>query len=309
MSNTNVDTFRASGPAAPTPGSDRTKAPKQRMKAGGFHGWFKWHYVVLVIALIISAFPFYWMLVGATNTNAAIRSMPPTMLPGSQFADNVTIVFERMNFWRAFTNSVMVSVIVTVSTVFFSTLAGFAFAKMRFKGRNALMTFVVLTITIPLNQLGLIPLFMLMARFGWVGSLRAIIVPALVSAFGVFWMRQVCVASVHDELLEAGRVDGCSMFGLFRHVVVPSVRSGAAVLGLFTFLFIWNDFLWPLVVLRSVPQNHTLQVALRALNDAYYTEYTVLLTGVVLATLPLVIVFFVFSKQMIAGVMEGAVKG
>jgi cellobiose transport system permease protein len=306
---TNVDATRAQGPAAPTPGNRRTGAPRQRMKAGGFHGWFKWHYVVLVIALLISAFPFYWMFVGATNTNAAIRSMPPALAPGGNFGQNASVVFERMNFWQAFTNSVIVSSTITISTLFFCTLAGFAFAKMTFKGRNALMTFVVLTITIPLQQLGLIPLFMLMARFGWVGELRAIIVPGLVSAFGVFWMRQVCVASVHDELLEAGRVDGCSMFRLFRHVVVPSVRSGAAVLGLFTFLFVWNDFLWPLVVLRSVPANHTLQVALRALNDAYYTEYTVVITGVLLSTLPLILVFFLFSRQMIAGVMEGAVKG
>lgn len=306
---TNVDAVQAQTPAAPTPGDRRDEpsgfTPNQRR----FRWMNNWHYVVLVIAVIISIFPFYWIFVVASNTSAVTSQVPPRVIPGPNFIENATEAMSRVPFVRALVNSFVVATVTTVSSVFFGTLAGFAFAKMRFRGRNVLMTFVIATMLIPLQQLGLIPLYMLMDRFGWVGSLRAVIVPALVTGFAVFWMRQVVATSVHDELLEAGRVDGCSMFGLFRHVVIPSVRSGAAVLGMFVFLFAWNDFLWPLVVLGGDQSSHTIQIALRQMNQTYYAEHSMVLAGTFMSLIPLLIVFIVFSRQMIAGVMEGAVKG
>ncbi len=308
---TNVDAVQAQTPAAPTPGSDPDGKPATGFRANKrkFAWVDNWHYVVLVIAVAVSIFPFYWIFVVASNTSAVTSQVPPRIVPGPNFIVNATEAISRVPFVSALVNSFVVATVTTISSVFFGTLAGFAFAKMRFPGRNVLMTFVIATMLIPLQQLGLIPLYMLMDRFGWVGSLRAVIVPAMVTGFGVFWMRQVIATSVHDELLEAGRVDGCTMFGLFRHVVIPSVRSGAAVLGMFTFLFAWNDFLWPLVVLGGNQSSHTIQLALRQMNQTYYAEHSMVLAGTFMSLIPLLIVFVVFSRQMIAGLTEGAVKG
>jgi cellobiose transport system permease protein len=305
---TNVDVVRAGSAAGPTPGSER-KSPAPEPRRSRLRWLNNWHYLVLIIALFISIFPFYWMFVVGSNTNADVAQVPPRMIPGPNFVENATNAMNAVPFMRALLNTFVVAGTVTVSAVFFGTLAGFAFAKMRFRGNKTLMAFVIATMMIPLQQLGLIQLYMLMDRFGWVGQLRAVIVPALVTGFAVFWMRQVIATSVHDELLEAGRVDGCSTFGLFRHVVIPSVRSGAAVLGMFTFLFMWNDFLWPLVVLGGNQSNHTIQIALRNMNQTYYADYALVLAGTFMSLLPLIIVFVIFARQMIAGVMEGAVKG
>lgn len=264
-------------------------------------------YGLMTVLVTVSIFPFYWMFVVASNDNAVMSQIPPRVVPGSNFPTNVSNALESVNLFGAMLNSLIVAGTITVSVVFFSTLAGFAFAKLRFRGREPLMLAIIGTMIIP-QQLGLVPLYMLMARFGWVNSLAAVIVPSLVTAFGVFWMRQVVASSVPDELLQAGRVDGCSTFGLFRHVVVPAVKTGAAVLGLFTFLAAWNEFLWPLVVLQD-PDVHTIQIALRALSDVYYTDYAMVMAGTLLSVIPLIVAFALLSRQMIAGVMEGAFKG
>ena len=202
-------------------------------------------------------------------------------------------------------NSLLVSSIITVSVLTFSALAGFAFAKLRFRGQGGLMVFVVATLAVP-TQLGIIPLFLLMRTFGWTGHLGAVVVPTLVTAFGVFFMRQYLVSVVPDELVEAARMDGASTFGTFLHVGLPAARPALAVLGLFTFMTAWTDYLWPLLV---VPQNPTLQVALSQLQSARYVDYPVVLTGAVLATLPLLVLFVAAGKQLISGIMTGAVKG
>jgi cellobiose transport system permease protein len=265
-------------------------------------------YSFLGLALLVSVFPFYWMFVVASNSNAVMSQFPPRVIPGPNFLENARLAIEGVPFVSALMNSFVVAAAITVSVLFFSTMAGFAFAKMRFRGRTGMFTFVLGTMLVP-QQLGLIPLFILMGYFGWVGQLRAVIVPSLVTAFGVFWMRQVVAGSVPDELLEAARMDGCSIFGMVRHVVWPSVAPGAAVLGLYTFLFAWNDFLWPLVVLGNNPSNHTIQIALRTLSDTYYVNYSMVMAGTLLSVVPLIVTFVLFSRQMVAGAMEGAVKG
>ena len=194
---------------------------------------------------------------------------------------------------------------ITASVVGFSALAGFAFAKLRFRGRDGLMIFVVATLAVP-TQLGIIPLFMMMRTFGWTGHLGAVIVPTLVTAFGVFFMRQYLVDVIPDELIEAARMDGASTFGTFVHVGLPAARPAMAVLGLFTFMTAWTDYLWPLLV---APQNPTLQVALSQLQSARYVDYPVVLAGAVLATLPLLVLFVAAGRQLISGIMTGAVKG
>ncbi len=164
--------------------------------------------------------------------------------------ENVRAVFDNdaANFTKALVNSAIVAGTVSLSVLVFSSLAGFAFAKLRFRGSNVLLLLVVASMSIPV-QLGVIPLYILMGKLGWNGDLKAVIVPFLVSAFGVFFMRQAIMEAVPDELLEAGRIDGCGLLRLWARVVVPAVRPAAAVLGLFTFMMTWNDFLWPLVTL------------------------------------------------------------
>ncbi|MDQ0253237.1 cellobiose transport system permease protein [Evansella vedderi] len=263
-------------------------------------------YIFLTISALLSIFPFYWMFVIGSNTTTAVNRFPPAVVPGGNFGANAALVFERIDFFGAILNSIIISTAVTASVLFFCSLAGFAFSKLHFKGRDALFIFLLATMMIP-PQLGLIPNFMIISALGWLDDLRAVIVPAMVTAFGVFWMRQYMSTAVPYELIEAARIDGCSNFRTYWNIALPAVRPGLATLGIFTFMGTWNDFLWPLIVLkdRSV---HTIQIALRTLNDVYFTDYSMVLAGTFMATIPILIVFLIFNKQFIAGITDGAVK-
>ncbi|HYN97228.1 MAG TPA: carbohydrate ABC transporter permease [Pilimelia sp.] len=264
--------------------------------------------VTLIFATVLSFFPLYWMIVVATRTNDAIGDVPPPVLPGGKFVENADRVLSNTDaaFFTGLRNSLIVATVVTVSTVFFSSMAGFAFAKLRFRGKNAMLLFILATMMVPV-QLGLIPLYMLMVDFEWANRLPSVIVPFLVSAWGVFMMRQYASQAVPDELIEAARVDGCSTFRIYWSVVLPALRPAAAVLGLFIFMQTWNDFLWPLMVLQD-PGNPTVQISLKLLNGQYYSDFSQIFAGTTIATLPLFIVFVLFGKQIISGIMEGAVK-
>jgi cellobiose transport system permease protein len=264
-------------------------------------------YVVLALGAALSVFPLYFMFVVATRSNDAIGGLPPVLTPGGQLADNVQRLLDNADahFLRGLLNSVLVSGSVTFAVVLFSSLAGFAFAKLRFRGRNALLLVIVATMAIPV-QLGLIPLYILMVKLGWTGELKAVIVPFLVSGFGVFMMRQYAASAVSDELIEAARVDGCSTLRIYWNVVLPAVRPAAAVLGLFTFMQTWNDFLWPYSVLNQ--DQPTVQLSLATLSSGYYSDFSQIFAGTALATLPLLLVFVLFGRQIIGGIMEGALK-
>ncbi len=205
-------------------------------------------------------------------------------------------------------NSAIVAGTIAISQTLLCALAGFAFAKLTFRGRRVLFVVLVATMMVP-TQLGVVPQFMLVKVLGWNSNLLAVIVPGLVTAFGVFWMRQHIGAAVPDEVIQAARVDGASNWRVFRSVVFPMIRPAAAVLGLFAFLAAWNDFFWPLIVLQK-PDSWTAQVALRQVqNQAYITDYGVEMTATVIATLPLLILALVLGRQLVHGIMEGAVKG
>ncbi|HKE52916.1 MAG TPA: carbohydrate ABC transporter permease [Actinomycetes bacterium] len=278
-----------------------SRAPRRRRRGPG---WLV--YALLTAFLVGSAFPLYWQaIVGSHDTTAVFDSTPP-LLPGGNFFSNAARVFDEVEFWKALVNSLIVASVITVSVVFFSTLAGFAFAKLRFRGRDALYLFVIATMAVP-TQLGIIPLFILMSEYGWTGKLPAVIVPGMVTALGVFWMRQYLVQALPTELIEAARADGCNMIRVFWHVVLPAARPAAAVLAVFTFVMAWNDFLWPLIVLG--PQNPTVQVAIDQLQSSFDTDFALVMTGTTLGTLPLLIVFVIFGRQIVAGIMQGAVKG
>jgi cellobiose transport system permease protein len=286
----------------------RTRLPRgRRTKPMGIDGRPGFLVYGLLTALLLgSAYPLWWSFVMGSHGNEARGETWPPLLPGGRFWINVGEVLDSVPFWLALGNSLIISSIITVSVVFFSTLAGYAFGKLRFRGNSVLMVVVVATMAIP-TQLGIIPLFIMMRQWGWTGEIGAVIVPTLVTAFGVFFMRQYLVDVIPDELIEAARMDGASMIGTFWHVALPAARPAMAILGLFTFMSAWTDFLWPLLVLNST--NPTLQTALSQLQSARYVDFSVVLTGAILSTLPLLVLFVLAGKQLISGIMQGAVKG
>nr|WP_133741502.1 carbohydrate ABC transporter permease [Actinorugispora endophytica] len=265
-------------------------------------------YIGLTITVLLSVFPLWWMFVVASRDSAAASARPPQFLPGGNFPANLERLFANTtaNFTLGLTNSAISATVLAVSVVLFSSMAGFALAKLRFKGRNVAAVGVVVTMAVPV-QMGIIPLLMLMGWFGWRGEIISIIVPFMVSGFGVFMMRQYCIQAIPDELLEAARMDGCSTFRVYWSVVLPALRPAMIVLGLLTFMTQWNEFTWALAVLT--PSNPTVQLAINQLNQsAYSRDFALMFTGSVVATLPLLILFFVLGRQLIGRIMEGAIK-
>ena len=266
-------------------------------------------YLALATITFLSIFPFYWMFVVSSNTNAEISKSPPSLIPGGRFlivAEKVMSA-EGVYFNSALINTFIVGISIAVAQVVFSAIAGFAFAKLNFRGRKFFILFIVGTMMLP-SQLGIIPLFMLVKNLQMIDTLYALIVPALVTAFGVFWMRQIIDAQVPNELLEAASIDGASVPRIFFGVVLPIIRQSSFVLGLFAFLAAWNDYLWPTIVLQN-PRNFTLQVALTQLKPMYGLDYALQMGGAFLATAPLLILFIFVGRKLVSGVMDGAVKG
>jgi cellobiose transport system permease protein len=282
----------------------RRKANAAATNKPGFFG-----YAFLVIVILLALFPLYWSLLIGSGDSTTINKQDIDWLPGGNFLKNAAAVVNNpsVGFWRALTNSIIVSTVVSFSVVLFSTLAGYAFAKLKFKGSRWMLLFIIATMAVP-TQLGIVPLFIAMSQ--WLhlsGSLLAVILPALVTAFGVFWMTQYLTQALPDELIEAARVDGASMIRTFWHVGLPAARPAAAMLALFTFVATWTNFFWPFIILDS--NNPTLPVALSLLQSNYFVDYSIVLAGVLLSTIPLLILFAVAGRQLVSGIMQGAIKG
>jgi|SRR5690625_244127 len=263
-------------------------------------------YFVLAIASFLSIFPLYWMFVMATNHNSVINKVPPAFFPGKELVTNFTNVLNTIDFFGALWNSLIVSTVITIGVLFLCSLAGFAFAKFHFKGKNILFLMVLVTMTIP-PQLGLIPQYIIITKLDWLNDLRAIIVPGLIDAFGIFWMRQYISSNVPDELVDAAKIDGCSHFRVYWNIAVPVIIPAFATLAIIKFMYVWNDFLWPLVVLRD-QSSHTIQIALRGLIDNYVRDNGMILSGTFWATVPLIIVFLLLNRLFIQSITEGAIK-
>ncbi|OZB90367.1 carbohydrate ABC transporter permease [Paenibacillus sp. XY044] len=264
-------------------------------------------YILLVIGALVSIFPFYWMFVIATNDRGAVFHIPPMLSIGGEFLNNFQRVLERTDFFRALLNSLFVSSMVTVSVVFFCTLAGYAFAKYDFPLKNALFYFVIATLFVP-TQLSVLPTYIIMAKLHWIDTYKALIVPAMVNAFGIFWMRQYISTAVHSELIESGRIDGGGHFRIFWSIAIPVITPAMATLGILNFMNVWNDFFWPLVVLKN-SEHFTIQIALQQLfSNRDGLDYGMVMSATFTATLPLLIVFLLFSRWVIAGLTSGAIK-
>ena len=263
-------------------------------------------YIGLTVVSLASLFPFYWMFVMATNSNEMINRTPPIMVPGDRLVDNFQNVLNSIPFFQTMLNSLIAATSITLGVLLLTSIAGFAFAKLDFPGRNILFFFILGTMMIP-PQLGLIPTYFIITELGWLSDLRAVIVPGLMNAFGIFWMRQYVASAVPDEIIEAARIDGCSNFRIYWNIVVPVILPAFATLGIIVFMFVWGDYLWPLVVLQD-QSSQTIQVALRSLMDDRSRDYGMILSGTFWATVPLVVVFLFFNKLFIRSIADGAVK-
>ncbi|MFI9603703.1 carbohydrate ABC transporter permease [Streptomyces sp. NPDC004069] len=293
-------------PETPTTGPRRTRLPKAARAGGQLHAG-PVAYVILALFTIGSLFPLVWTAIAASRDNNRLAQTPPPFWFGSNLMHNLQVAWTDANLGKALVNTTIVAGVSAATVVFLSTIAGFAFAKLRFKGRGALMLIVVGTMMVP-PQLSVIPLYMMVAKLNWTDQLQAVIFPSLVSAFGVFFIRQYLLQALPDEIIEAARVDGASSWRVVWHVVFPAARPAMAVLGMLIFVQTWNDFLWPFLVLTQTG-NPTVQVALAGLGRGYNPDQSLIMAGALLGTLPLLLVFAIFGKQIVGGIMQGAVKG
>ncbi|MFI1165250.1 carbohydrate ABC transporter permease [Streptomyces sp. NPDC020801] len=290
-----------------TPAAEPRRRRSRAARAGGQLYAGPIAYVILALFTLGSLFPLVWTAIAASRDNNRLAQTPPPFWFGSNLMHNLQVAWSDANLGKAFWNTTIVAGISAATIVLLSTIAGFAFAKLRFKGRGALMLIVIGTMMVP-PQLSIIPLYMVVARLDWTDQLQAVILPSLVSAFGVFFMRQYLLQSLPDEIIEAARVDGASSWRVVWHVVFPAARPAMAVLGMLMFVQTWNDFLWPFLVLTQTG-NPTVQVAIAGLGRGYTPDQSLIMAGALLGTLPLLLVFAVFGKQIVGGIMQGAVKG
>lgn len=286
--------------------STRSTRPRKRGAGRQLHGG-KVTYAVLILFTIGSLFPLVWTAIAASRNNTRLAETPPPFWFGGNLFKNLEIAWTDANMGTALLNTLVVAGTITVGTVLFSTLAGFAFAKLRFRFRGFLLLLVIGTMMVP-PQLSVVPLFMVVAKLGWTDQLQSVVLPTLVSAFGVFFMRQYLKEALPTELIEAARVDGASSWRVIWHVVFPAARPAMAVLAMLTFVMAWNDFFWPIIALTQ-EGSPTVQVALAGLGRGNIPDQSVIMAGALLGTLPLLIAFVLFGKQIVGGIMQGAVKG
>ncbi len=292
------------------PAPDETSARQRRTKAkraGGHMHAGPIAYIILALFTIGSLFPLVWTAIAASRDSNRLAQTPPPFWFGGGLFDKLEIAWENANMGEAMVNTTLVAGTSAITIVVMSTIAGFAFAKLRFRGRGALLLIVIGTMMVP-PQLMIIPLYMVVAELGWTDQLQAVILPSLVNAFGVFFMRQYLVQALPDEIIEAARVDGASSWRVVWHVVFPAARPAMAVLGMLMFVQTWNDFLWPFLVLTQTG-SPTVQVAVAGLGRGFTPDQSLIMAGALLGTLPLLIVFAIFGKQIVGGIMQGAVKG
>ncbi|CAM3851708.1 carbohydrate ABC transporter permease [Alkalicoccus chagannorensis] len=262
-------------------------------------------YVLLLIGVLLSLFPFYWMFIGGTNPSGAVFNMPPRLIPGEFLWENFTNLNESVGILRSLFNSLFIAVTFTVLAVLIASMAGYAFAKYSFKGREAIFFTLLLAMMIPYH-VTLIPLFRMFAAMDWLNTYQAVILPQLSYPFAIFLMRQNMKA-IPYSLLESARVDGAGELKIFFKVALPTMRPALAAVAIFLFMFQWNNFMWPLVVLNT-SEMETLPVALSSLIGLSRIDYGQVMMGATISVVPVIILFLILQKQFISGILGGAVK-
>ncbi|MGW5237730.1 carbohydrate ABC transporter permease [Monashia sp. NPDC004114] len=261
---------------------------------------------VLCLGALVMVFPFVWQVLTAFKTMGDALRVPLHVLPDPWVFDNIGKVFDGIPFGQMFVNSVLLTAGRTIGQVALCTMAGYAFARIPFRGRNALFVVFLSVLMVP-GQLYLLPQYEIVRSLGWLNSLQALVMPGIFSAFGTFLMRQFFMA-MPVELEEAARIDGANPWQTFWRVMVPLAKPGITALAIFTILWSWNDLLWPLVVTTD-PMKMPLSVGLAQLVGLHSTDYPVLMAGALLATLPMLVTFAILQKQFIQGIAFSGSKG
>lgn len=264
-------------------------------------------YLFLTGLLLVFVFPLVWALSGSLKPRGDIFQYPPKLIPSPATTENYHNLFATQPFWNWFGISVGTALLAAVVSVFVCALAGFAFAKYRFAGKQALFTIMFSSLSVPFAVI-LVPLFILMVKSGLSNPWFALVVPWVAPAFGIFMMQQFMVQALPDEILEAGRIDGNSEFGLFIRIVLPLLRPALGALGVWSFLQTYNSFMWPLVLISDTNQ-YTLPLGLNILYGSQNRSFDLVLAGAVLASIPTILVFLFLRKQLLDGLTAGAVKG
>ncbi|WP_443028766.1 carbohydrate ABC transporter permease [Sphingopyxis sp. H050] len=257
------------------------------------------------VALLTIA-PLLWMVSVSFMARGEASQFPPPLLPDSPTLDNYRMLFGTFGVGRFLANSVLVSTLATVLALLFTVPAGYAFATLRFKGRDATFRLLVAALVVP-GQIGMLPLFLELKAMGLVNSYAGALVPWLAGIFGIFLVRQYCL-SIPDEMLEAARIDGASEGQILRRVVLPILTPIIVTLALFVFLSSWNDFMWPLIILAD-QQLYTLPVALAAMSREHVQDNELMMAGAVITTLPVLILFLALQRFYLSGLLTGSVKG
>lgn len=263
-------------------------------------------FVVILVVAIITLFPFYWMLITAVKPVEEIFLFPPRLWPSEFHWENFFNVLKENNFLKYFKNSFIVTTLSTLITVNINLLAGYAFAKYRFKGKEFMFLIMLSTLMIPL-QVTMIPVFIIAAKIGIRNTLWGLILPPCAEAMGLFMARQF-IADIPDELLEAGRIDGATEFELYYKIVLPNVKPLISVLVIFTVMWRWNDLQWPLIMISN-DKFYTVQMGLAMLNGNQYVNWNDMMSASLISIIPVVIVFLLFQKEFVQGVVSSGIKG
>jgi cellobiose transport system permease protein len=265
-------------------------------------------YATLFVLAFIFAFPFYWLFISAFKAKEQIFTFPPQFWPDPWRFDSFLRVYQETHILRAFFNSCVVSGGHCTLALFLCSLAGFAFAKYPdAPGRDKLFAFVLATMMIP-GAVTLIPVFVVLCKLYAVNTYWAMILPGAAGAFGIFWMRQYIAENIHDDLLDAARIDGCTEFQVYWRIVLPVVKPALGALGILLLISSWNNLMWAFIVLRTETM-YTLPLVIYLLYGELRTPYELIMAASLLATLPLVLAFLVFQRTFIQGITAGAIKG
>jgi cellobiose transport system permease protein len=267
-------------------------------------------YLILIVTGVIALAPFYFMASGALMDRGEMFRIPPKLWPATPIWNNYRVIFDEYHFLTYFRNSMFIAVAQTLGVLFFCSLAGYIFAKRVFPGRDALFVIVLATATLPQGQATIIPFYLLMVKFDWIDTFWPLIVPWWAPPLSIFLMRQYISAGIHDDLIDASRLDGAGLFQTYWRVVLPLSVPGLVVIGVLQFIAVWNEFLYGLLVLRS-DHMRTVTVAIADLSTRTRaaTVYGPLFAGIVVATIPTIVLYFVFQRRLTSGLLSGSVRG
>jgi alpha-1,4-digalacturonate transport system permease protein len=276
------------------------KEPRGRLKGANLFAW-----LLLVVGALVVAFPLYWMFATAVRPKKEIFGGGLDLVPSPFVWSNFSDAWTKLPWDQFYINSIAIAAIAVPVTVFINLLAGYSFAKYKFPGRDILFLLMISTLMIPI-QVIMVPEFLIVAKLGWVNTWWGVLVPRAAEAFGLFMVRQFMV-SIPDELIEAARLDGAGEFAIFRMVVLPLSWPVIAVLSIFTFMWRWNDFAWPLVVLQE-QSAYTVPLGLNLMKGQYFTDWTGLMSMSLLSIIPMMLVFIFFQRYFIQGIASTGLK-